>query len=123
MDLIYAITAKSVDITTIAPVATMTGGDLHVFAPYDVNKHGEKLHYEIFRILTRNQGTEVAIKARTSTGLSVIEYFGGFGVKEIADFELAAIDCDKTVGIVIRNDEKLKEDSMAYIQFAMMYST
>lgn len=55
MDLIYAINSqKSIDLTSIAPVATLTGGDLHLFSPFDINKHGEKLHYEIFRILTRS---------------------------------------------------------------------
>lgn len=39
------------------------------------------------------------------------EYFGSFGFKEIADFSLAAIDCDKSLGFVVRNDEKLKEDA------------
>lgn len=77
---------------------------------FDINKHGEKLHYEIFRLLTRTQGSEVAIKARTSTGLSVVEYFGGFGVKEQADFELSAIDSDKSIGFLIRSDDKLKDE-------------
>lgn len=83
MDLLYAIPGtKSIDLTSIAPVATLTGGDLMLYSPFDINKHGEKLHYDIFRILTRVQALEVAIKARASTGLSVVEYFGGFGFKE-----------------------------------------
>jgi len=55
----------------------------------------------------------------------VTEYFGSFGFKEIADFSLAAIDCDKSLGFVVRNDEKLKEDpnTQAFVQFAMMYNT
>lgn len=54
VDLIYAINSlKSIDLTSIAPIAALTGGDLHLFNPFDINKHGEKLHYEIFRILTR----------------------------------------------------------------------
>ena len=109
--MIYALkTQASIDITSIAPIAAHTGGDLLHFTNFDINKHGEKLHYEIFRILTRTQGTEVAIKARTSTGMSVTEYFGGFGVKESADFELSAIDSDKSVSFSIRMDEKLKDD-------------
>lgn len=36
---------KSIDLTTIAPIATYTGGDLNYFMPFDINKHGEKLHY------------------------------------------------------------------------------
>jgi protein transport protein SEC24 len=116
IDLIYGIsTLKSIDLTSIAPLATMTGGDLHLFSPYDPVKHGEKLHYEVFRILTRTQASEVAIKARTSTGLTVTEYFGGFGYKEVADFELAAFDSDKSLGFIVRNDEKLKEDPNALV--------
>lgn len=108
-------TVKSVDVTSMAPVAALTGGDLYFYNPFDINKHGEKLHYEIFRILSRTSGNEIAIKARTSTGFTVTEYFGGFGVKESVDFELAAIDSDKFVGFMIRNDEKLKEDQLAYV--------
>ena len=68
------------------------------------------------------QGSEVAIKARTSTGLIITEYFGGFGVKETADFELSAIDSDKAIGFNIRLDDKLKDEHVSHVQFAMMYS-
>jgi protein transport protein SEC24 len=102
---------------------TQTGGDLHYWCPFDANKHGEKLHYEIFRALTRTQGTDVQIKARVSQSLTVAEYFGGFSYKEQPDIILSAIDADKTVGVLIRNDEKLKENSLAFIQFAMLYTT
>jgi hypothetical protein len=47
---------KSVDLTSIAVLPSITGGDLHFMAPFDINKHGEKLHYEIFRVLTRQNG-------------------------------------------------------------------
>ena len=78
-------------------------------------KHGEKMHYLIFRTLTRNQGSEVVIKARTNTGFSITEYFGGFTFKETVDFELSAIDADKTISFVLRNDEKLKDDKFAHV--------
>lgn len=54
VDLFYAMNQyKSIDLTSIAPIAGLTGGDLHLFCPFDMNRHGEKLHYEIFRTLTR----------------------------------------------------------------------
>ena len=84
-------------------------------SPFDINKHGEKLHYEIFRVLTRITGTDVQIKARVSGGLTVAEYFGGFTYKEQPDITLSSIDSDKTIGFVIRNDEKLKENSLAFV--------
>ena len=123
VDLFYAMnTYKSIDLTTIAVLPSMTGGDLHVMCPFDVVKHGEKLHYEIFRTLTRTQGTEVQIKARVSSGLSVAEYFGGFTYKEQADISHSSIDADKCIGFLIRNDEKLKDNTLAFVQFAMLYT-
>ena len=67
----------------------------------------------------------MAIKARTSTGLTVTEYFGSFGFKETADFELSAFDSDKSIGFLVRCDEKLKDDPtyQAFVQFAIMYCT
>jgi hypothetical protein len=65
--------------------------------------------------LTRNQGNEVVVRARTSTGFSVTEYFGAFLFKESVDFELSGIDSDKTIQFIIRNDERLKEGQIAYV--------
>ena len=54
VDLFYAMNQyKSIDLATIAVLPSLTGGDLHYMCPYDPLKHGEKLHYEIFRTLTR----------------------------------------------------------------------
>jgi hypothetical protein len=54
VDLFFTIpVAKSIDLATMAPLANNTGGDLHYFSQFDINKHGEKLHYLLFRILTR----------------------------------------------------------------------
>jgi hypothetical protein len=50
------------------------------------------------------------IKARCSKGMSVTEYFGGFGLRESVELQLAALDADKTFGFTLRNDEKIPED-------------
>jgi hypothetical protein len=34
---------------------------------------------------------------------------GAFNYKEMPDFELASLDCDKSIAFQIRNDDKLKE--------------
>jgi hypothetical protein len=36
---------------------------------------------------------------------------------------LASIDADKTIGFMIRVDEKLKENTLAFAQFALLYTT
>eukprot|EP00349_Pseudokeronopsis_sp_Brazil_P002794 CAMPEP_0202963266 /NCGR_PEP_ID=MMETSP1396-20130829/7245_1 /ASSEMBLY_ACC=CAM_ASM_000872 /TAXON_ID= /ORGANISM="Pseudokeronopsis sp., Strain Brazil" /LENGTH=361 /DNA_ID=CAMNT_0049684321 /DNA_START=1043 /DNA_END=2128 /DNA_ORIENTATION=+ len=125
VDLFFTLSPKhaSIDLASFAPLPAITGGDLYYYNEFDITKHAEKLHYEIFRVLSRSSGTEVVLKARTSQGLSVVEYFGSFLQKEVVDFELSSIDADKTVSFVLRNDEKLKEGQNTYIQFAMLYTT
>lgn len=63
------------------------------------------------------------VKARCSTGFSVTEYFGSFGVREAVDFELSSIDADKSFGFTLRNDETLEEGKTVYVQVAVMYTT
>jgi hypothetical protein len=63
----------------------------------------------VFRNLTKGRGSEVMIKARCSTGFSVVEYFGSFGYKEAVDFSLPSIDADKSFGIALRNDETFQD--------------
>ena len=80
VDLFLASTVKykSLDVATMAPVAGITGGDIYLYTDFDVTKHGEKLYYHIFRNLTRVTATDVMVKIRVSTGLTVNEYFGQF---------------------------------------------
>ena len=106
--------SSSNDIATIAPLAGNTGGDVILSPKFDVYKHGEKLYYQIFRNLTRIVGTEVAIRARVSTGLSVQEYIGSFMRSQSQDFFISSIDCDKTISCLIRSDDKIAEGAQLH---------
>jgi protein transport protein SEC24 len=92
------------------------------FSRFDAARHGEKLYYELFRSIQRNTGTDVKIKVRCSKGFTVTEYFGSFGLRESVDFELSAIDADKSFGFQLRNDEAIPEAKTIYVQIAMLYS-
>jgi hypothetical protein len=41
---------------------------------------------------------------------------------QTSSMKYAALDSDKVLSFVLRNDEKLKEDSLVYFQFAMLYT-
>lgn len=41
---------------------------------------------------------------------------------QTASMQYAALDCDKVLTFVLRNDTKLQEQSLVYIQFAMLYT-
>lgn len=77
---------------TLAPLTGITGGDLNFFPDFDCVQHGEKLYYQIFRILTRVSASDVMIKLRVSTGLTVTEYFGQFGSYAQSEFGVASLD-------------------------------
>lgn len=79
VDLYFGVHSKcnSIDLTTIAPIAGITGGDVHFYQNFDVVKHGEKIYYQMFRAMNRLTATEVELKARCSNGLTVTEYIGG----------------------------------------------
>ena len=76
VDLFMAVTMKykSLDVATMQPITGITGGDLYVYAGFNVVRDGEKLYYHIFRNLTRVTVTNVMIKLRVSVGLTVTEY-------------------------------------------------
>ena len=52
----------------MSPLIWYTGGDLIYYNPFIASEHSEKLHYEIFRVLTRAQVYNVNFKARVSMG-------------------------------------------------------
>ena len=110
------------DLATIAPIAGSTGGEMHYYEDFDAAHHGEKLYYELFRNLTRNQVTDVQLKMRVSTGLSVTEYVGSFMNQQAADLAIASLNADSVLSICIRNDEKLTAGQVVFGQFAMLYN-
>ena len=92
------------------------------FSQFDAVKHGEKLYYELFRNISKATGNDVQVKARCSKGLSVIEYFGGFGALDTTEFSLSSIDADKSFGLTLRNDETFEENKTVFVQIAMVYT-
>lgn len=70
---------ESVDLASMSQAVKITGGDLTYLSKWSQSRHGEKLYFDLFRNLTKATGSDVQIKARVSTGLSITQYFGGFG--------------------------------------------
>lgn len=114
---------ESVDLASLNQLVQLTGGDLHYFSKFSSEKHADKFYYEFFRYVSRNRGNEVSIKVRASTGFTVTEYFGGFGLREAVDFKLSSIDSDKTFCFQLRNDSKFESNRTVYVQIAMLYTT
>jgi len=106
VDMFIAVDTKrqSVDLATMAPITGITGGDLYLHPDFNDVMHSEKLYYQIFRNLTRVSVSDVMIKLRVSTGLTVTEYFGQFGSYAQSEFGVACLDQDKVFSAVLRCD-------------------
>lgn len=115
-------THESLDLASLSKCVKATGGDLIYYPNFSTDAHGTKFYYELFRGLTRIQASNVHIKARCTTGFTVTEYFGHFGLREAVDFQLASIDSDKSFGFVLRNDQKMPEGTLVFVQVAMLYT-
>jgi len=103
------------DLASMVKAVEATGGELYFYPKFEAHRNGEKLYYDLFRNLSRQYGTEVSVRARCSKGLSITEYFGGFGLRNSIELSLASIDSDKTIGFTIRNDTTFKEDQHVYV--------
>ena len=112
-----------IDLASLSPLVHNTGGDLYYYQKYQARTDGERLHYDLFRVLTRNTAYDVSIRCRCSTGLSVCEYYGSFVKRNTIDFDLPSFDADKSLGILLRHEGKLKEGQFATVQLAMLYTS
>ena len=110
------------DVATMSPITGITGGDLYPYADFDVVRHGEKLYYHIFRNTTRVTASDVMVKMRVSTGLTVSEYFGQFQSYQQAEFGTASLDQDKVFSTLIRCDQTLADGAPAFAQCAVLYT-
>ena len=120
---IFACAHADIDLASLSPVSTPVGGEVYYYAPFNSAEYGEKLHFDIFRNLTRLTVYDVSIKARCSLGLSIQKYLGGFGDTIESPVQFSVFDSDKTIGFTIKQDSKLKPDTQAYLQFAVLYTT
>lgn len=66
------------------------------------------------------------MKLRTSTGMTCTEYIGSFMRQQRTDCGLAAIDSDKVITCIMRNDQKLEKAENArpsvFAQFAILFT-
>lgn len=49
-------------------------------------------------------------------GIRATDFYGSFYMSNTTDVELACLDCDKTVAVEFKHDDKLSEETGALIQ-------
>jgi len=84
---------------------------------------GRRLHRDLVRVLTREQGFEALLRVRASAGLEVEMYRGSFMVRTEQDVDLPAVDADKSLVAYIKHKDRLKEGEEVAFQCALLYTT
>ncbi|MCO5560069.1 hypothetical protein L7F22_013675 [Adiantum nelumboides] len=120
---LFLTTQEYVDVASLAVVPGTTGGQIYYYHPFSATLDSAKLYNDLRWNLTRPQGMEAVMRVRCSQGLQVQEYVGNFHRGTPTDVDLPAVDCDKSVMVTFKHDEKLQDGSDCCFQCALLYTT
>ncbi|KAL8042690.1 hypothetical protein ABFX02_09G069500 [Erythranthe guttata] len=112
-----------VDIASLSVIPRTTGGQVYYYYPFSALSDSAKLSNDLRWNVTRPQGFEAVMRVRCSQGIQVHEYAGNFCKRIPTDVDLPAIDCDKTIMVTLKHDDKLQEGSECSFQCALLYTT
>ncbi|KAL3513696.1 hypothetical protein ACH5RR_026413 [Cinchona calisaya] len=120
---LFITTQSYVDIASISVIPRTTGGQVYYYYPFSALSDPPKLANDLRWNITRPQGFEAVMRVRCSLGLQVQEYSGNFCKRIPTDVDLPAIDCDKTILVTLKHDDKLQDGSECAFQSALLYTT
>uniref|UniRef100_A0A8C4SGL1 SEC24 homolog C, COPII coat complex component n=1 Tax=Erpetoichthys calabaricus TaxID=27687 RepID=A0A8C4SGL1_ERPCA len=112
-----------VDVATLGVVPLQTGGSVYKYTYFQVAVDGERFLNDLRRDVQKQIGFDAVMRVRTSTGIRATDFFGAFYMSNTTDVELAGLDSHKTVTVEFRHDDKLSEESGAFIQCAVLYTS
>ncbi|KAI6243881.1 hypothetical protein M3Y99_00054500 [Aphelenchoides fujianensis] len=112
-----------VDVASIAPVSRLSGGSVYKYQYFDAQKDGKRFLQDLHRDISRPIGFDVMLRVRTSTGLRPVGYYGSFYMQDVVAVEMGALDCDKSIQVEIKYDDKLNESERAFIQVATLFTS
>lgn len=120
---LFITTQNYVDIASISVIPRTTGGQVYYYYPFSALSDPAKLYNDLRWNITKPQGFEAVMRVRCSQGIQVQEYFGNFCKRIPTDVDLPGIDCDKTIMVTLKHDDKLLDGSECAFQCALLYTT
>ncbi|KAI3742106.1 hypothetical protein L1987_59786 [Smallanthus sonchifolius] len=120
---VFLTTQSYVDIASISIIPRTTGGQVYYYHPFSALSDPAKLYNDLRWNVTRPQGFEAVMRVRCSQGLQVQEYSGNFCKRIPTDVDLPAIDCDKSIMVTLKHDDKLQDGTECSFQCALLYTT
>ncbi|XP_038725298.1 protein transport protein Sec24-like At4g32640 [Tripterygium wilfordii] len=120
---LFITTQSYVDIASISVIPRTTGGQVYYYHPFSALSDPSKLYNDLRWNVTRPQAFEAVMRVRCSQGIQVQEYSGNFCRRIPTDIDLPGIDCDKTIMVTLKHDDKLQDGSECAFQCALLYTT
>ncbi|KAI7725657.1 hypothetical protein M8C21_001682, partial [Ambrosia artemisiifolia] len=115
---VFITTQSYVDIASISVIPKTTGGQVYYYHPFSALSDPAKLYNDLRWNVTRPQGLEAVMR-----GLQVQEYSGNFCKRIPTDVDLPAVDCDKSIMVTLKHDDKLPDGTECSFQCALLYTT
>ncbi|XP_074965609.1 protein transport protein Sec24C isoform X2 [Phalacrocorax aristotelis] len=111
------------DVATLGVVTYQTGGSIYKYAYFQLETDQDRFLNDLRRDVQKEVGFDAVMRVRTSTGIRATDFFGAFYMSNTTDVEMAGLDCDKTITVEFKHDDKLNEDSGALLQCALLYTS
>uniref|UniRef100_A0A7S4DQB5 Uncharacterized protein n=1 Tax=Lotharella globosa TaxID=91324 RepID=A0A7S4DQB5_9EUKA len=119
---VFACGSTYLDLATIGVLSRTTGGQMYYYKGFHSAKHGEALHRDMYRNISRYTAFGGVMVIRTSAGLSVSERYGNYFAREASEMEIPVINCDSSFGVMLSHDSKVTTKE-ACVQTALLYTT
>ncbi|XP_044020239.1 protein transport protein Sec24C-like [Aphidius gifuensis] len=120
---LYLFNNSYIDIATIGQVCRLSGGQVFKYTYFQANNDADRLITDIINNISCPIGFDSVMRVRTSTGLRPTDFYGHLYMPNTTDMEIASIDCNKSIGVEIKHDDKLNDDDCVYIQVALLYTS
>ncbi|XP_070608180.1 protein transport protein Sec24C isoform X2 [Erythrolamprus reginae] len=120
---LFLFPSQYLDVATLGVVPYQTGGSVYKYTYFQVETDQERFLNDLRRDVQKEIGFDAVMRVRTSTGIRATDFFGAFCMTNTTDVELAGLDCDKTITVEFKHDDKLREDSGALLQCAVLYTS
>ncbi|KAF0993361.1 hypothetical protein HZS_6819, partial [Henneguya salminicola] len=119
---LYLFPNGPVEVASLSPLCSLTGGNLRLYKYFKANSHGNTLSYDLQQNIRSEIGLDSMAKLRCSNGLSVKEFIGNFTVVNESEILMSTIDENKSFCVEIKYDDKIN-GAVAYYQFALLYTS
>ena len=120
---IFSLSQGYVDLATLGTLCAETSGSLHRYNPFVPAADVARFHNDLRWSLVRPQGFEAVARLRVSAGIAVDNFVGAFHRRNPTDLHFPALSCDHSIAARLVHEERLREGSEVYLQYALLYTS